>query len=415
VSGGPERAVLPDLETAEGEETSLSAVLAWTPSKRWQAEIIASWAELEDEIDTPPDPPGELDGQPAFTGCGDYRRGQLLWINRLAIDGPADLAFGIDLVSEDGRDDGTVDLGFAVLPNSWRLERTTAAAFLEWGYGWPMGLETTLAGRLDHTGDESRASGKFGLAKPFQAVDGRLWASIADGFKLPSFFALGNPLFGNPELATEKVTSIEAGYDQDLGNGNEAGIALFASEYEDLVDFDFETFTNINRGQVDFTGVFLYLQLQIAPTVWFGADATLSDISSDSGPLRRRQENTGGINLTWRPTAAWSVDMAARYVDERLTPGLWGDRPCNVHGFGAFDELVETMTLVQTRKIQPLSIQGRNALQLDGDGRRQGPDFDRRACGRAGGEILRPHAIVGCKVGFHVGEVYRHVDQPLPS
>jgi vitamin B12 transporter len=153
-------------------------------------------------------------------------------------------------------------------------------------------------------------------------VDGRLWASIADGFKLPSFFALGNPLFGNPELATEKVTSIEAGYDQDLGNGNEAGIALFASEYEDLVDFDFETFTNINRGQVDITGVFLYLQLQIAPTVWFGADATLSDISSDSGPLRCRPENTGGVNLTWRPTAAWSVDMAARYVDERLTTSI---------------------------------------------------------------------------------------------
>jgi outer membrane receptor protein involved in Fe transport len=62
--------------------------------------------------------------------------------------------------------------------------------------------------------------------------------------------------------------------------------------------------------------------MQIAPTVWFGADATLSDISSDSGPLRRRPENTGGVNLTWRPTAAWSLDLAARYVDERLTTSI---------------------------------------------------------------------------------------------
>lgn len=322
VSGGPQLAVLPDLETTDGEETSLSAMIDWTLSAGWQAEIIASWAELEDEIDTPPVPPGTLDGQPAFTTVSDYRRGQLLWVNRLAIDGPADLAFGIDLVSEDGRDDGSVDLGFAVLPNSYRLERNTAAVFLEWGYAGTRGLEATLAGRLDHSEDESRASGKFGLARRFQAVDGRLWASIADGFKLPSFFALGNPLFGNPNLVSEKVTSFEVGYDQELGNGIEAGISFFASEYEDLVDFDFETFTNINRGQVDITGVFLYLQTQITPTVWLGADATLSDISSDSGPLRRRPENTGGVSLTWRPVAAWSVDVTARYVDERLTTSI---------------------------------------------------------------------------------------------
>lgn len=322
VSGGPELAVLPDLETTDGEETSLSAMIDWTPSARWQAEIIASWAELEDEIDTPAVPPGALDGQPAFTTVSQYRRGQLLWINRLAIDGPTDLALGIDLVTEDGRDDGTVDLGFAVVPNSYRLDRNTAAAFLEWGYAGPKGLEVTLAGRLDHSEDESRASGKFGLARRFSAVDGVLWASIADGFKLPSFFALGNPLFGNPTLVWEKVTSFEVGYDQDLSNGIEAGISLFASKYEDLVDFDFETFRNINRGQVDITGVFLYLQTQITPTVWLGADATLSDISSDSGPLRRRPENTGGVGLTWRPNDVWSIDMTARFIDERLTTSI---------------------------------------------------------------------------------------------
>lgn len=322
VSGGPELAVLPDLETTDGEETSLSAIIDRTLSARWQAQIIASWAELEDEIDTPPVPPGALDGQPAFTTASKYRRGQLLWVNRLAIDGPADLAFGVDLISEDGSDGGTVDLGFTVLPNAYRLERNTAAAFLEWGYAWPMGLEATLAGRLDHSEDESRTSGKFGLARRFLAVDGRLWASIADGFKLPSFFALGNPLFGNPDLVSEKVTSFELGYDQDFGNGVEAGISLFASEYEDLVDFDFETFIHINRGQVDITGVFLYLQTQLTPTLRLGADATLSDISSDSGPLRRRPENTGGVSLTWRPVAAWSADLSVRYVGERLTTSI---------------------------------------------------------------------------------------------
>jgi outer membrane cobalamin receptor len=93
------------------------------------------------------------------------------------------------------------------------------------------------------------------------------------------------------------------------------------------VDFDFETFTHINRGKVDITGVFAYLQVQLAPTAWFGADATLLDISSISGPLRRRPESTGGINFTWRPTDAWSVYATLRYVGERLVTSIpTGDR-----------------------------------------------------------------------------------------
>lgn len=322
VSGGPELAVLPYLEKADGEELSLSAMMDWSPSDRWQVELIASWSQLEDDVDTPPVAPGELDGQPAFTSDSDYRRGQLLWINRFVTSDQSQLAFGVDLVDEEGKDDGTVDLGFAVLPNAYRLDRTTASAFLEWGYDWTASLTSTLAARLDHTEDETRTSGKIGLAKTFPALDGRLWASIADGFKLPSFFALGNPLFGNPDLKPEKVTSVEAGYDQRFDNGMEAGISLFASEYKDLVDFDFETFTNINFGKVDISGVFLYLQMQINPNLWFGVDATLTNISSDTDALRRRPDNTGGVNLTWRPSDAWSVDTALSYVGERLITSI---------------------------------------------------------------------------------------------
>jgi len=83
---------------------------------RLGAEIIASWSELKDDIDTPPVPPGELDGQPAFTTVSNYQRGQLLWINRLSASARSQLAFGFDLVGETGRDDGIVDLGFVQLP-----------------------------------------------------------------------------------------------------------------------------------------------------------------------------------------------------------------------------------------------------------------------------------------------------------
>ncbi|MDT8320818.1 MAG: TonB-dependent receptor [Xanthomonadales bacterium] len=322
VSGGPQLAVLPELEIGEGEELSLSAMTEWTLTPKWQAELVVSWVELDDDTGTPAVPPGLLAAQPAFTSDSEYRRGQLLWINRLTASERSRLAFGFDLVDEQGRDDGMVDMGFAVLPNAYRLERTTASAFVEVDTEWVAGFETMLALRLDHSDDASRTSGKLGLAKSFDRQNGRLWARLADGFKLPSFFALGNPLFGNPDLAPEKVTSIELGYDQLFGDDIEAGLSLFASEYEDLVDFDFENFINVNRGEVDITGAFVWVQMELGPTLSLGADATLSDISSAGDPLRRRPEKTGGVNLTWRPAAAWSVDVAARYVGERLITSI---------------------------------------------------------------------------------------------
>jgi outer membrane cobalamin receptor len=322
VSGGPELALLPDLETGDGAETSLSAMSEWTLATNWGAELIASWTELKDDIDTPPVPPGALDGQPAFTTVSEYQRDQLLWINRLSVSARSQLAFGFDLVDETGRDDGVVDLGFVQLPNTYDLKRTTVSGFLEWGHDWSGSVASTIAVRLDHTDNESNPSAKFGLQKEFWKSRSKLWARVANGFKLPSFFALGNPLFGNPDLVSEKVTSLETGYDIGFGAGSEAGVSLFTSKYKDLVDFDFENFSNINRGAVDISGIFLHVQSRLADDVWLGADATFLDIVSVSGPLRRRPENTAGVRLTWQVSSAWSVNANARYVGERLITSI---------------------------------------------------------------------------------------------
>ncbi|MEJ8567028.1 TonB-dependent receptor plug domain-containing protein [Elongatibacter sediminis] len=322
ISGGPELALLPDLETAEGTQTGVSAQSDWTVSDNWQMEFLGNWVDIENHGSTPAVPPGLLDGQPAFTSDSEYRRGQLLWINRVRLGTRARLAFGLDLIEERGRDDGMVDFGFALLPNGFSLDRTTATGFVELANEWAAGLESTIAVRIDHTDVDTRLSGKLGLAKAIGANGGRLWARAANGFKLPSFFALGNPLFGNPDLKPEEVTSFELGYDLPLGDRAMAGISLFTSEYRDLVDFDFETFTNVNRGVIDIDGVHLYGRVQVSDAVWLRADATLTDISSAAGELRRRPETTGGLHLTWEPLPAWSVDAAARYIGERLITSI---------------------------------------------------------------------------------------------
>ncbi len=318
VSGGPRYAVLDALEHADGSELALSASGEWTLLERWRSELLASWRRLEDDSSTPPVAPGLLDGQPGYASQTRSERAELQWINRVALGADSDLAFGLDVIEEKGRDDGALDLGFAVLPNTYRMRRGTRSGFLEWGHVWADGFSSTLALRRDQGSDASRNSASLGLARELPALDARAWVRVANGFKLPSFFALGNPLYGNPELRPEKVRSIELGYDQSLGAGAMAGLSVFSSDYENLVDFDFETFRHVNHGRIDIDGLYLYAQLAAGAQLRFTVDATLLDIRSSSGPLRRRPENTGGVHLSWQPVATWSLDAALRYVGKRL-------------------------------------------------------------------------------------------------
>jgi outer membrane cobalamin receptor len=321
VSGGPELAVARDLEVADGSQSSVSARFDFSAGGGWQSELTASHLFIEDDVVTPAVAPGVLEGQPAFTTDTEYRRSQLFWSNRLELDGNRDLAAGLDLVDEDGRDDGSVDLGFAVVPNAYRLDRTIASGFLEYGQDWLSGVSANLAVRVDHFESDTRLSGKIGVAKSLPAHDARLWARIANGFKLPSFFALGNPLYGNPDLEPEKVRNIELGYDQSLGGRFEYSVSVFTSRYDNLVDFDFETFTNVNRGRIDIDGVTASVSYLLDTDLRTTADATWAQIDSASGELRRRPEETAGIGFAWEP-GAWSLDATMRYVGSRLITSI---------------------------------------------------------------------------------------------
>ncbi|MDH3420240.1 MAG: TonB-dependent receptor [Gammaproteobacteria bacterium] len=322
VSGGPELAVNRALETADGDSLTLAAEGRWTVTDDWNSDVYLNFSRITDDSLVPAVAPGLLDGQPAFSTITNYERSQFLWVNRLDLDTDLSLVTGVDLVSEDGSDDGAVDLGFALAPNSYELDRSTTSAFAELGKRWNEKLTTAVAARWDHTGDDGRFSGKFGVSRTVSDSGSRVWARLANGFKLPSFFALGNPLFGNPDLVAEKVRSAEVGYTHELTDTNRIIVSTFKSRYDNLVDFDFESFTNVNRGRIDVSGVEIRGNFQVTPTLRLFVDATLADISSSSGPLRRRPERTGGVRVNWTISEQWNLNVTARYAGSRLITSI---------------------------------------------------------------------------------------------
>lgn len=322
VSGGPELAILRDLENATGDETSVFASTGFSFTEGWASDLSISAARIRDSSSVPAVAPGVLDGQPAFTTDSGYRRTELLWINRISLPRSIGFVVGANIVSETGTDDGAVDLGFAVLPNAYELDRDIASLFVETGRAWGNGWTGTLAGRWDHHDNGGRLSGKAAIERTLSDSGSRIWGRAANGFKLPSFFALGNPLFGNPELVAETVRNAEIGYTHMFPGGNQLIVSAFRARYEDLVDFDFETFTNINRGLIDNEGVELRTHLRLTERVMLRLDGTVSNNSSPSGPLRRRPERSGGASIDWSISDSWNMNAVARHIGPRLITSI---------------------------------------------------------------------------------------------
>jgi iron complex outermembrane receptor protein/vitamin B12 transporter len=302
---------------------SFSAATGWSLSDAWTAALTVSRAETEDDYRSPPIAPGILEGQPAFTTVTDFSRTELLFVNRVEIEPDLHVAFGLDHVIEDGRDDGTIDLGF-VVPAAYELDRDISSLFAEVGTHLAAGLDVSVAARADRAGGDTEVSGKLDVSKRFDATDGRIWASAATGFKLPSFFALGNPLYGNPDLKPEQVESLELGFDQQASDRISFSVSLFRNEYEDLVDFDFETFTSINRASVDIDGVQARIDVAVSGSTRLSFSATDLSIETGEGEseLPRRPEELLTVAVDRVLDGGWSVTGHLQHVGSRTISSI---------------------------------------------------------------------------------------------
>ncbi|MGI9258277.1 MAG: TonB-dependent receptor domain-containing protein, partial [Gammaproteobacteria bacterium] len=111
-------------------------------------------------------------------------------------------------------------------------------------------------------------------------------------------------------------------YTHEPSDAYRLSVSLFKSEYDDLVDFDFETFTSVNRGRIDVRGIEIRSAHALSETTRLAIDATISDISSVSGTLRSRPEHTGGVSMIWSPSGDWSINVTARYIGPRLITSI---------------------------------------------------------------------------------------------
>jgi vitamin B12 transporter len=179
----------------------------------------------------------------------------------------------------------------------------------------------------DHDAFGTTTTPRFGVARQLGAR-ARLRAAYGEGFRAPSIGELYFPFSGNPDLVPEESASLELGYEVD-GRRWGGSVTVFHNDLDNLIDFDFVDFRNVNVGRARTQGVELGAVRRWAAGNLRANASWLDAEDRGSGlPLLRRPEWRASVVAVWTP-AEWTVSATASHTGERddVDPITFDRRP----------------------------------------------------------------------------------------
>lgn len=329
-SGGPELAEIQAFEQRDVRSVAAGLALTQQPLDWLDYALTGSLYRRREQRRSPGVAPAadDLCGIPAEPDARDeLRRGALALRGTARAPGDVALTAGGDVTWESGRSRG--EFSFLGPPDDcpsgtadFTLDRVIGGPFAEvhWRSGFGF---TLLAGvRADFSDEEDavvtpRVSGSYALP----GLPLHLDASWGEGFKLPSFFALGNPTAGNPALQPEHSRGWDAGLRYAHPNGRiEASASYFEIRIRDPIIFNDNSFRLENLDELRSRGVELGGWVVPLENVGLRGYVTYADtIDLETGErLLNRPRWRGGVALDWRPITAVSLRVEALFVGSVL-------------------------------------------------------------------------------------------------
>ncbi|MBZ5570820.1 MAG: TonB-dependent receptor [Acidobacteriia bacterium] len=127
--------------------------------------------------------------------------------------------------------------------------------------------------------------------------------SWGKGFFIPSFYALSEPVIGNPALQPEYSQSFDLGIEHSFPRPRvKVSATYFHNRMTNLVDFDSNVFKLINRTNVLTQGVEFASAYQITRRLELGGEFSYLDwsLENTTQPLRYVPRWRGGMDVDWR-------------------------------------------------------------------------------------------------------------------
>ena len=142
-------------------------------------------------------------------------------------------------------------------------------------------------------------------------------AGYGEAFRQPSVGELFFPFSGNPDLDPERSSSAELGLTFARGR-QRFEVAAFATDTEDLIDFNFATFAFANVEEAEIRGAEFGWRSAITPSFFSALQGTWLDTEDQDGlELLRRPEWSGSWVLNGTVTKRLRGELTLLYVGER--------------------------------------------------------------------------------------------------
>ena len=318
-SGGPMFATLRSTETSEAEETLIGATAAHTINERIGYSASASYFRRTGDQDSPGVAPGARDpfGIPASTRDVTFERLGSTVAATFAVASNITLVTGADVYRESGDVNGSLDFGGFAMPTEFTLKRTQWAGFSE--AAWQVKPHWSLLAGLridDSDGQTSTTSPRLNVSYNIPALRAQLSATWSEGFKLPSMYALSDPIVGNATLQPERSESRELAI-RSLPEQQRLQweLTYFAATYRDAIDFDAGPPPRlVNRTRIETRGVEASGRAGLNERLFIAANVlhTSNDVAGSDSELRNRPEWRGSVSVEWIPAPEWT--LAAAFV-----------------------------------------------------------------------------------------------------
>ncbi len=329
-SGGPVHGS-GDLRSSDHRDFGLAAAVDIGSGGAWSHMLRSSFYEHALDRSSPAIVPVV----PPIAESTEFSDLRLAWTGEFVPAGggpyaPYEFSFGVEGLTEEGRNRSLLLLPPVFggpVQGDYLIERDRAGVFGEWRWGGG-GFVAEVGGRADFfEGEGSEFSPRVGLR---YAPEGGSWsvrASAGEAFRLPSLYALATPrsIGGNPTLEAETSAGADLGFEVHRADGSvSGGVTLFLNRFENLIDFDFDTFQIVNRSKVDAQGVEAFLVWNPSSRVGIDVRVTSQDTEdlATGRTLRRRPDLHGGVGVRIDISEAVRLGVEARhtgaFLDEQI-------------------------------------------------------------------------------------------------
>lgn len=320
-SGGPRLAKLRSLDQKGADELSLGFQIAGEWPGRHESQLKLGVYRRDEDFSSPGVAPGTRDpvGIPANSSDNSFNRYGLTVNQLFNADGPSSAALGFEAAFEEGSSRGEIKFGSAPTPAAFDLQRTTAAPFVELRHAVTPALKVQAGARLDIPEEfKSELSPRLGISYALDKTRTTLRASWGEGFKLPSFYALGNSIVGNPALLPEKSRTLEGGAAQTFWDERASlSVTFFQSRFFDAVDLEEGPPPRlVNRSKIAAEGAELDASFNPRADLTLNGQMTYveTDIVDSAERLRNRPKWRGGFSVRWRAFPALELTLNSLYV-----------------------------------------------------------------------------------------------------